>query len=189
MLPRETIEALIRGDTGAFEQLEATYAHIVRRVVSTFWRGAFDREEAMQEVWLHIWKNRGVIDADRADEVGGWIAVVARRRCIDLARGPPKPVALDDVAEPNAEPTVDFAEQQQIAAAVAAFTERMRPQWRSFFNLHFVEGLPYEHVAARLNISKIRCKYMKKVLAARARKDTALLAALSRTTAGAPCAS
>lgn len=189
MLPRETIEALIRGDTGAFEQLEATYAHIVRRVVSTFWRGAFDREEAMQEVWLHIWKNRGAVDAERAAQVGGWIGVVARNRCVDMLRGTQHAVALDDVAELVAEETVDFAEQKQIRAAVAAFTDRLRPQWKSFFDLHFVEGLPYDDVAARLNISKLRCKYMKKVLAARARKNAPLLAALSRTAAGAPSAS
>lgn len=189
MLPRQTIEAFTRGERPAFEEVERTYAHVVRGVVSRFWRGAFDREEAMQEVWLHIWKNRGAIDADRAAEVSGWIAVVARRRCLDMLRGPPTPLALDDVAEPAAEASVDFAEVKQIHAAVAAFTDRMRPQWSAFFDLHFVQGLPYEDVAARLKISKLRCKYMKKVLAARARKNTALLAALSRTDTGAPSAS
>ncbi len=185
MLPRQTIEAFTRGERAAFEEVERTYAHVVRRVVSTFWRGAFDREEAMQEVWLHIWKNRGALDADRAQEVGGFIAVVARRRCLDLLRGPPRPVPLDDIPEPAADETLDFAEVNEIRAAVAAFTSRMRPQWRAFFDLHFVQGLPYPDVAARLGISRLRCKYMKKVLAARARNDDALLATLSRTSTGA----
>ncbi len=190
MLPRETIAAFRRGERAAFEELERTYAHLVRAVVSRFWRGAFDREEAMQEVWLHIWKNRAAIDEDRAAELGGWVATVARRRCFDLVRGSTPAVPLEDVDEPAAEdPRVDFAELTEIRAAVAAFTQRLRPQWRRFFELHFVEGHPYEEVAARLHISKLRCKYMKKVLAMRARNDSALLAALSRTATGAPRAS
>jgi RNA polymerase sigma factor (sigma-70 family) len=189
MLTRETLEALIRGERAAFAEFERTYAHVVRRVVSTYWRGAFDREEAMQEVWLHIWKNRGAIDVERAEQIGGFISVVARRRCLDLLRGPAKPVSLDDIPEPVAESIPDVAEQGQITAAVLAFTSRLRPQWKAFFDLHFVQGLPYEDVAVRLGINKLRCKYMKKVLSARARDDEALTAALSRTTSGAPRAS
>ena len=184
MLPRETIDAFRRGDRTAFEIVLRTYAHVVRRVAGACFKSTFDREEAMQEVWLHIWKNRDAVDVDRAQELGGWIAVVARRRCLDLLRRPQSDVPLEEVPEPEAEAVVDVAEQRDIQAAVAGFASSLKPGWRRFFDLHFVQGLPYEDVGAQLGIGKLRCRYMKKVLAARARKNRPLLDALQRSSTG-----
>ncbi|OGQ11751.1 MAG: hypothetical protein A2138_20040 [Deltaproteobacteria bacterium RBG_16_71_12] len=139
----------------------------------------------MQEVWLHIWKNRSAVDANRAGELAVFLAVLARRRCIDLLRTKTPEQQLDDIAEPAAGELPDVVEQSEIAAAVAAFKQKLRPQWGRFFDLHFVQGLPYDDVAARMSISKLRCKYMKKVLATRARNNVELLAALNRTSTGA----
>jgi len=186
MLAPETIEAFIRGERAAFDEVLRTYAHTVRRVVATFWRGAFDQEEAMQEVWLHIWKNRGAFDAGRAQEIAGFIAVLARRRCIDLLRKTRPEVSLDGdaVEPPMAEPVPDPVEKAELDRAVAAFAGSLAPAWRAFFDLHFVQGLPYDDVVARLSIGKLRCKYMKKVLAARAREDAGLRAVLARRSGG-----
>lgn len=83
-------------------------------------------------------------------------------------------------AAPAQEASVEQAELQR---ALTAFTGRLKPAWRDFFDLHFVQGLDYADVTARLGISRLRCKYMRKVLAARARRSRALLAALGRPTA------
>lgn len=191
MLAPETIEAFTRGERAAFDEVLRTYAHTVRRVVSTYWRGAFDQEEAMQEVWLHIWKNRGAFDATRAKETAGFIAVLARRRCIDLLRKTRPEVALDDdaVELPMAEPVPDPVERAELDRAVSTFAATLAPDWRAFFDLHFVQGLPYDDVVARLRIGKLRCKYMKKVLAARAREDAGLRDVLVRRSGGATGAS
>jgi hypothetical protein len=63
---------------------------------------------------------------------------------------------------------------------VAAFTARLRPSWREFFELSFVQGLDHEAVRERLGLGRLRCKYMRQVLAARARRSPALLTALGR---------
>jgi hypothetical protein len=46
--------------------------------------------------------------------------------------------------------------------------------------MYFVEGLDYEEVSRRLDIGKLRCKYMRKVLALRARRSRPLMAALGQ---------
>lgn len=56
----------------------------------------------------------------------------------------------------------------------------LEPQWRSFFELHFMQELAYGDVAKHMGITKIRCKYMKKVLLMRARRDRRLSEALGR---------
>lgn len=140
----------------------------------------------MQEIWLHVFRNRASLDLERLEAFPGWLAVLARRRCIDLLRSAPvRAESLDDEAQAldwlHAAPNQgDAAELKDIEAAVKHFQDSLKPAWRSFFDLHFVQGLEYAEVADRLGISKLRCKYMKKVLAARARKNIALLTALGR---------
>ena len=186
MVPRDTIEAFRGGEKAAFEAVVRAYGPVVRGVARRFFASIFDQEEAMQDVWLHLWKNRTAIDADRdVSELAGYIAVTARHRCIDILRRRKPSIEIhdDDVASP--EPSARaLAERAELHAAAAAFASGLKPQWRRFFDLHFVEGLPYEDVGAQLGIGKLRCKYMKKVIAGRARKDPVLLAALARAQGG-----
>ena len=73
---------------------------------------------------------------------------------------------------------------KEVAAAVAAFEARLKSPWLEFFRLHFVEGLDYEEISTRLGIGRLRCKYMKRVLASQARRSNALMVALGRQTSG-----
>ena len=139
----------------------------------------------MQEIWLHIWKNRAAVDVNRLDELAGFISVSARNRCIDLMRKTKPTFSLDESDEPNVDASAEhLVVQREIAAAADAFASSLGPAWRRFFDLHFVEGRDYGDVAAALGISKLRCKYMKSVIGARARRHPALLAALSRSAGG-----
>ncbi|MHB1844861.1 MAG: RNA polymerase sigma factor [Deltaproteobacteria bacterium] len=185
-LPAATLERFRAGDPEAFAVLVRALGPLVRSIVAGYFRGAFDREEAMQEVWMQLFEKREALDPARAEEVSGWVAVVTRHRCLDLLRrAPHERVAaepLDEGVGPQpmeAEQTA-AAEARELSSAVVAFEAKLSGHWRDFFRLHFVEGLPYEEIAERLAISRLRCKYLKKVLAARARKNVTLLAALGR---------
>ena len=113
--------------------------------------------------------------------------MVVRRCCLDLRRAP-LPLfssSADEQAHALSEARVDedprqVAEARELEAAVAEFTAGLAPDWRAFFELHFVQGLDYAEVSAALGVGKLRCKYMKKVLAARARRSAGLWAALGR---------
>ncbi len=189
MLPRATLEQFRAGDAAAFAAVVEAYGPLVRGAVSRYWRSAFEREEAMQEIWVHVFRGREALDPDRLETFSGWLAVLVRNRCLDLLRRPatePVPVATEAEAlawldEPPAQEA--SVEQAELREAVATFTARLKPAWRDFFELHFVQGLEYGEVCERLGIGRIRCKYMRKVLAARARRNRALLAALGRPAA------
>ncbi len=185
-LPAATLERFRDGDPEAFEAFVRGFAPLVRSIVAKYFRGAFEREEAAQEVWMQCFRQREYLDPSRAEEARGWLAVLARRRCVDLLRsaGRERPAEpLDELAQgaPAAGPDqLAAAEAEELSRAVAAFEAKLEGDWRGFFRLHFVEGLPYEEVAERLSISRLRCKYLKKVLAARARTEPTLLSALGR---------
>jgi RNA polymerase sigma factor (sigma-70 family) len=189
-LPHALLERFQAGDASAFAEVVRAHSGLVRRIVAGYWSSLFEQEEAMQEVWAHLFRQRETLDLSRADEFAGWVATLARRRALDLSRRPRDPGAAgrdEDALEGLEEPSparVDPAELSELSAAVEDFQSKLKPAWRQFFVLYFVQELDYAEVATALKISRLRCKYMKKVLLRRARKNVALGAALGRADAG-----
>ena len=181
-----TLERFCDGDPEAFAALVRGFDSLVRSIVARYFRGAFEREEAMQEIWLRAFQKRAALDPSRAAELPGWLATLSRHACVDLLRRAPRERPLPTAeGEAEVELAADaeqpaLVEARELGEAVVAFEAQLEGPWRAFFRLHFVEGIPYEEIAQRLDISRLRCKYMKKVLAARARESVALLAALGR---------
>ncbi|MBN2498971.1 MAG: sigma-70 family RNA polymerase sigma factor [Deltaproteobacteria bacterium] len=187
IIARSVLEGFRRGEAEAFAELVRAYTPMVRAIVSRFWSGAFQQEEAMQEIWTRAFRQREALDPSRFDRFGAWLSVLARNRCVDLLRKEGREIgsgwedpdrALARVEAPAAHDRA--AETAELLGAVEAFEARLRPQWRAFFGLHFVEGLGYPEIAARLSIGRARCKYMKRVLVRRAQRDARLMAALGR---------
>jgi RNA polymerase sigma-70 factor (ECF subfamily) len=186
-LDRDILLAFREGDPAAFAQVMREFDPLVRSIAGRLFPRPFEQEEAMQEAWVHVFRRREALDVNRLEAFPGWLAVLARRCCLDLRRIPMTQFASADEEEAlalsEARPDDDPRRQLEAAelkAAVARFVAALEPVWRTFFELHFVQGQDYADVAAELGISKLRCKYMKKVLAARARADPAMRAALGR---------
>jgi len=186
-LPHATLMGFRAGDPSAFAEVVRACSALVSAAVARHWKSAFEREEAMQEIWIHAFRNRESLQPERLDSFTGWLAVLARRKCIDLLRLPQLPLAEqeDEQAEALAwlqAPAEQEAvvEEAELEKAVEAFRAGLKPGWVEFFDLHFVQGLAYEEVSSQLGISRLRCKYMKKVLAGRARECPGLMAALDR---------
>jgi DNA-directed RNA polymerase specialized sigma24 family protein len=130
------------------------------------------------EIWMHIWRHREALDLERAASFSGRLAVLARRRCIDLLREPRDPALAGEASEDEALAWLGTAAEQESALegdelgeAVQLFKQKLKAPWREFFELHFERGLDYEEVCGRMSISRLRCKYMRKVLAMKARRN------------------
>jgi RNA polymerase sigma factor (sigma-70 family) len=183
---RELFERFQRGDGDAFAEVMRAHMGIVRKAAAAFFREPFAQEEAMQEIWLHVYAKRASLDLDRHAEFPGWLSTLARRRCLDLLRQPSAPIPVDDidavVSSHASDVQPDVTVDRELRAAVDALKAKLDPMWARFFELCFVQGLPYEDIAAQLHIGKLRCKYMKKVLISRARRHRPLMEALGRRT-------
>jgi RNA polymerase sigma factor (sigma-70 family) len=189
LLP-ETLARLRAGEREAFALVVAELTPMVRGIVSRFWRRPWDQEDAMQEIWAHAFRSREVIDPSRPADLPGWIAVLSHRRCVDLlrARNPAAP-APDDPGEvlaavEQAPAQQRTAEEVALAAAVERFRAGLGPAWRLFFDAYFVKGLAYPEIAGALGITRLRCKYMRKVLAGKAMRDPTIMAAIGRAVEG-----
>jgi RNA polymerase sigma-70 factor (ECF subfamily) len=165
----------VAGDEDAFGEVFASLRREVWRVVQRFFRGAFDQEEAFQEAWLDVYRNRHRFDVSRAPALAAWVRTVARNRCLDLlaAAGARPPAVTDDDASelPAAGASVV---DEAIRAALARFAAGLDPQERRVFELCFVEERAHDEVARALGITERRSKYLKKKLLAKLERDPGL---------------
>ncbi|MFW6369227.1 MAG: RNA polymerase sigma factor [Myxococcota bacterium] len=188
-LPKSTVASFRSGDPTAFQAVARAHLRLVRGIVGRYFHRLFEQEEALQEVWLQILRQKETFDLERWDHLDRWISVVAKRRCIDLLRQEGRKPPADDFESCEVERQTSTparqdrgVEEGELRAALDAFKSRLEPQWKDFFELHFVAGLSHPETARELDITVARSKYMKRVLVRRSRKNRALMEALGRGT-------
>ncbi len=142
----------------------------VRHLVARFFRAPFEREDAIQEVWLLVHRVAASFDADRGD-LRPWLRTVAANRCKELlrARGRrPQPDAVlddDDLWAPETPETE--VRQQRLRLAVDKFLATLSAEDALIFRLSIVEERTHDDVAASTGLSARRCKYLRMKLLAR----------------------
>ena len=107
-----------------------------------------EAEDAVQDAWLRL----NGADAERIDNLGGWLTTVTARVCLDRlrARGARReePVEAD---LPSAEGDDDPAQQALVADSVGAalliVLESLAPAERVAFVLHDVFAVPFDEIA------------------------------------------
>jgi len=176
-----------RGEREAFLSVYETHASAVRRLVGRFFSSPFEREEAVQEIWLHVHRIAGTFDPTRGD-LGPWLRVVAANRCKELlrARGrrPDPDVDLADVhaEEPAGAGPENAARTARAREALTRFEGLLSREEAIVFRLSLIEERSHDEAARAAGISARRCKYLRMKLLVRAAADPALRVALAEVT-------
>jgi RNA polymerase sigma-70 factor (ECF subfamily) len=186
-----TVARFQRGDREAFLIVHDACAPALRPLVARFFPRPFEREEALQEVWLHAYRIAATYDPARGELVP-WLRAVAVNRCKELlrARGrrPDARASLDEGALARllaGEPDPEVATRaERLRAAVARFSATLSGEEAAVFRLSLLEERTHEEVAAALGTSARRCKYLRSKLLARAAAHPELRAALEEVIDG-----
>jgi RNA polymerase sigma-70 factor (ECF subfamily) len=178
---RETEERFRLGEREAFAVVYERHAAAVRTLVGRYFGRAFEREEAEQEVWLHIHRVARTFDASRGALLP-WLRAIAANRCKELlrmrGRRPDARVELDgDQADARPTPEEE-ARATRLREAVTRFEATLAPEEAAVFKLSLVEERTLDETARAAAISVRRCKYLRQKLLLRAAGDPALRAAL-----------
>lgn len=140
------------GDTAAIRECLARYGNLVWSLARRF--EALEAEDAVQEIFLDLWKSAARFDPAIASETA-FVAMIARRRLIDRRRSRLRrptadtPLAGDSsdgilAVDPNPTTSADLcAEAQQAARAL----EQLRPEQREVLVLSTVGGLSHGEIA------------------------------------------
>ena len=137
------------GDAEAVRECLDTYGGLVWSLARRMLRNAEDAEDAVQEIFVDIWKNAARFDQSQASETT-FIAMIARRRIIDRMRHASRRVAPDSLEDVVAEPSVRTDRDMQIsieAREAAKALDDLRPEQRQVLQLAIVYGLSHQEIS------------------------------------------
>jgi RNA polymerase sigma factor (sigma-70 family) len=143
------LERIAAGDPLAVEGCLKKYRGLVWSIAKRFIGNHADAEDAVQEVFIELWRHAGRFDAAMASE-STFIATVARRRLIDRhRRRTRRPNAVPLIAEPAAggRSLTDRAVALEQGQQVRGLLEQLRPPQRQVLELSFDRGMSQQEIA------------------------------------------
>lgn len=142
------LQRIAKGDKAAVEECLDTYGGLVWSLARQMCRNTDDAEDAVQEIFIDIWKNAERFDSNLASETT-FVAMIARRRLIDRLRKTqrqPRTASLEDVSEPLNR--FDKNMQTSVEAKQAAEAMQMlRPEQKQVLFLSIFQGFSHQEIS------------------------------------------
>lgn len=153
--PEESIlERIAADDPKAVQDCLNRYSGLVWSLARKMIRNREEAEDAVQEIFIEIWKNAERFDSAQASETT-FIAMIARRRLIDRLRKFKRQPHIDSFEDIVVEPANNANEFMQISVeanqAAEVFTE-LKPEQRQILQLSIVEGYSHSEIADALSL-------------------------------------
>lgn len=143
------LERIAAGDPLAVEGCLEKYRGLVWSIARRFAGNHADAEDAVQEVFIELWRHAGRFNAARAAE-STFVTTVARRRLIDRHRRRARRL---DAVPLGAEPTAttrsetDRLETLEEGQQARGLLEQLRPEQRQVLELSFDQGMSQQEIA------------------------------------------
>jgi len=135
-----------RGEEQAMAALFDRYSKIVYSVALRVLRDPASAEDVLQEIFMQIWRNPESFIATRGS-LGGWLAVVARNRSIDVLRRKRPTESVDDVVLGSAANLGDEAERNLMIEKAKAIIHKLPQEQRKTLEMAFFDGLTHSEIA------------------------------------------
>ena len=143
------LQRIADGDQNAVQECLNAYGGLVWSLARRMLRNQEDAEDAVQEIFVDVWKNAAKYDPARASETT-FVAMIARRRLIDKIRfmkGRISAESLEDVLnEPAGSSEKELQVQIEGREAFKVLNE-LRPEQRQVLKLSIIEGLSHQEIA------------------------------------------
>jgi RNA polymerase sigma-70 factor (ECF subfamily) len=178
MNPESTLlQRIAAGDPSAVEGCLTKYRGLVWSIARRFAGNYADAEDAVQEVFIELWRHAGRFDPALASE-STFIGTIARRRLIDRKRrqsGRPEaaPIQADLVAAPRSES--DRLETIEEGQRARGLLEKLRPEQRRVLELSIDQGMTQQEIAeaTRLPLGTVKTHARRGLLRLRELLETA----------------
>jgi RNA polymerase sigma-70 factor, ECF subfamily len=150
ILPR-----IAAGDREAVAECLARYGSLVWSMVLRHAADRPDAEDAVQEIFIDLWRHAGQFDERLASEVT-FVAMVARRRLIDRWRKARRAIEIRGLTPGSDPPARDESisiEVREEAARAHALLGLLSSDERTVISLAIDRGLSHGQIAETLNMS------------------------------------
>lgn len=143
VLPR-----IASGDPAAINACYERFGGLIWSLARRFCHNPSDAEDAVQEIFIDLWKSAERYDGSIASETT-FVAMIARRRLIDRARRrqrrPPMPTLPEQAAAPAE--SIGFEEMSEDVRLAAEAFEKLRPEQKQVLRLAIHHGCSHEQIA------------------------------------------
>lgn len=143
------LNRIAAGDSSAVDECLDTYGGLVWSLARRLMRDQDDAEDAVQEVFLDIWKNAGRFDENQASETT-FIAMIARRRIIDKIRYSARRISAESLDDVLLEPFNRADREMQVsveANEAAKALQTLRPEQQQVLRLSIVQGMSHQEIS------------------------------------------
>lgn len=134
------------GEESAMASLYDRYSRLVYSVALRVLRDAAAAEDVMQEVLMQVWRSPSTFASARGS-LGGWLAVVARNRAIDLLRRRRPTDSVDDVPLASSFNLAEEAERTSLMEHARGAIQQLPPAQRKTLEMAFFDGLTHSEIA------------------------------------------
>lgn len=147
------LKRIASGEKRAVAECLTAYGGLVWSLALRMLPNSDEAEDAVQEIFIDVWKNAERFDEKQASETT-FVAMIARRRLIDrLRKENRKPIidSLEDIlAEPeNKDQDIQlFVEAKEAAEAM----KNLRPEQRQVLHLSIVLGYSHQEISDALDM-------------------------------------
>lgn len=148
-MAQAVLHRIAAGDKSAVQECLKLYGGLVWSLARRMSPNTDDAEDAVQEIFIDVWKNAGRFDETQSSETT-FIAMIARRRLIDRLRKRTRQPSADSLEDVLVEPSDDSAQQMQLsveAKQAAEAMKQLRPEQRQVLNLSIFQGLSHQEIS------------------------------------------
>jgi RNA polymerase sigma-70 factor (ECF subfamily) len=154
------LSALANDDEQAFAALYHKYHQKLFYFILNFTQSQQAAEDALQEVFVKIWADRKQLTG--ISNFNAWIFRVAKNHVLNgLKKMARETLILTEIARDmntGTEDTYNLLSYKDVHAVLKTGMEELPPQQKLVMELSRDEGLKYEEIGARLNISPLTVK-------------------------------
>lgn len=155
------VSRLKQGDPSAFEAIFEAHHWKIQQYALRLLRDESLSDDIVQDTFLHFWLQRSALEDHRS--IVPYLYVIARRVIIDHWRKAATSKAFLDRLFHRIQTSDNTTEEEINANELTYITEsglqQLSPQQRAVFMLSREEGLTYQQIADRIQISRDTVKY------------------------------
>lgn len=149
-----TLKRIAAGDKSAVQDCLNNYGGLVWSLARRMSPNSNEAEDAVQEIFIDIWKNAARFDETQSSETT-FVAMIARRRLIDRLRKTNRQPNTDSLEDILAEPSNGKDNDLQVsveAKEAAQAMKHLRPEQRQILHLSIVQGFSHQEIADALKM-------------------------------------
>ncbi len=143
------LKRIADGEKNAAEDCLKQYGGLVWSLARKMFSRTEDAEDAVQEIFIEIWKNAGRFDETQSSETT-FIAMIARRRLIDRLRYNNRRLSPESLEDTLVEPANRYDEKMQAsveARDAARAMKNLRPEQQTVLQLSIIQGLSHQEIS------------------------------------------